>query len=63
MVGGKRHEIHDALTPLFDCATEGHYIISLDFSLAVPRLATFIFAKLGHHDFAAVDSAASILDF
>ena len=52
--GKKRKELYNALAPLFDCATKGEYLISLDFSLAFdycdPRIAAFTMRKLGLPD-------------
>ncbi|OLQ01146.1 hypothetical protein AK812_SmicGene16129 [Symbiodinium microadriaticum] len=49
--GKKKKEIYNALAPLFDRATRGHYIISLDFSLAFdfcdPEIAVFIMKQFG----------------
>ncbi|CAE7715407.1 unnamed protein product, partial [Symbiodinium sp. CCMP2456] len=49
--GKKKKEIYNALAPLFDRATRGHYIVSLDFSLAFdfcdPEIAVFIMKQLG----------------
>ena len=50
--GKKKKEIYNALAPLFDRATRGHYIISLDFSLAFdfcdPEIAVFIMKQFVH---------------
>jgi len=51
-VGGRRgQEMYHALIPLISAATEGKYIVSLDYSLAFdycdPQLAMHIFRKTG----------------
>lgn len=51
-VGGRRgQEMYHALLPLISAATEGKYIVSLDYSLAFdychPQLATHFFRKTG----------------
>ena len=51
-VGGKKgKEIYHALLPLISAASQGEFIISLDFSLAFdycdPKLATYLFSRTG----------------